>query len=532
MFLIKLIKKIFSILILIIFILLILNYSIIKKKFIQNINKKTVLLFNINGIIIENKNINNLWDKFNFNLFKIKNKKTIKNTLFNIIKIIRLSKNDKNITGIILKLNNFLGTDQTSLEYIGKILNEFKKSGKPIYAISNNYNQAQYYLASYANKIYMYSNGFIDLHGLYNDKFYYKSLLNKLKINSHIFRIGFDKNAIDTYIYNNMPTKTKISENKWLNKLWLNYIYDISKNRKLKTYNIIPNIIEFLKKNLKKNYINNYNLKNKLIDKILSPIKIKKKLIKIFGLNKNKNNYKFLNFYNYKIYKSLEKSYEISVIFINGKIINYKKYNNDIYNIVNKLKNARLNPNTKAVILKINSPGGNIIASENIRAEVSNLKFSGKPVIVSMGNLCASGGYWISTSANIIIADRSTITGSIGIFNIINTYEKTLNLFGINYDGSNIFPLSSVKLNKNLTPYATKLIELNIKMGYKYFIKLISKNRQLTPKEINNIGQGRIFIGKEAKINKLVDKIGDFDDAVNQAVKLSKLKNWHLNWIK
>ncbi|WGS66212.1 signal peptide peptidase SppA [Enterobacteriaceae bacterium ET-AT1-13] len=494
------------------------------KKPLQNINEKTALLFNINGIIVENKNIDNSWNKFGFKLWDINNGKIIKNILFNIIKIIRLSKNNKNIIGIILKLNNFLGTDQISLEYIGKALNEFKKSGKPVYAVSNNYNQSQYYLASYANVIYIYPKGLIDLYGLYNDKFYYKSLFNKLKINSHIFRVGFEKNAIESNICDNIPNKTKQLENKWLKKLWLNYIDDISKNRKIKLCNIIPNINEFFKKTNKINNINKYNLKKKLVDKVLSPFKIKSNFIKIFGFNKYKNNFKFLNFYNYKIKESFEKSYEISVIFINGKIINSTI-------ISEKLKKARLNPNVKAVILKINSPGGNIIASENIRIEVSNLRFSNKPVITSMGNLSASGGYWISIPSNIIIADKSTITGSIGVFNIINTYEKTLNLLGINYDGSNIFPTLNFKINKSLSPYTSKLIELNIKNGYEYFIKLISKNRQLTPKEINNISQGRIFIGKEAKYNKLIDKIGDFDDAVKQAVKLSKLKNWHLHWI-
>ncbi|XZR52776.1 MAG: signal peptide peptidase SppA [Enterobacteriaceae bacterium] len=524
-FFLKLIKKIFLKVILTIFIILIIKFLIINiKNPFENINKKTSLLFNIEGVIVESKSFNNLWDEFSSKLFNSENKKNIKSNLFYIVKVIRLAKKNKNIIGIVLKLNNFLGTDQVSLEYIGKSLNEFKKSGKPIYAISNNYNPSQYYLASFANTIYMYPNGIIDLHGLYNDKFFFKSLLNKLKINSHIFRVGYDKNAIESNIYDNMPIKTKNSENKWLKKLWLNYVYDILQNRHLNLNDIIPNFNKFLKKIFIKKDISKYYLKANLVDKILSPININKKLISIFGYNKNKNNFKFLNFYNYKINNLFDKSYEISVIFINGKITNSSI-------IVNKLRKALSNNNTKAIIIKINSPGGNIIDSELIRKEILNLKFSGKPVIVSMSNLSASGGYWVSTSANIVIADKSTITGSIGVFNIINTYEKTLNLFGINCDGSNIFPLLNFKLNKPLTPYASKLIELNIKKGYEYFIKLISKNRKLTPKEVNQIGQGRIFIGKEAKTNKLVDFIGDFDDAVKQTVKLSKLKNWHLNWI-
>ncbi|XZR53275.1 MAG: signal peptide peptidase SppA [Enterobacteriaceae bacterium] len=462
----------------------------------------------------------------------MKNKNFYKNTSFNIIKIIRLAIKNKNIMGIILKLDNFLGADQVSLEYIGKALNEFKKSKKPIYAISNNYKQSQYYLASYADKIYIYPEGLIDLHGLCNDKIYYKSLLNKFKINAHIFRIGLNKTTIESNIYDYMPKKTKKIENKLLQKLWLNYIYDISINRKLEPFKIIYKTNDFLKNIIKKKDISNYNLKKKIIDKILSYKKIKKEFIKIFGLNKNKNNYKFLNFYNYKIEKIFPNNNTISVIFVNGKILNYKNSYKNICSttIVNKLKKARFNPKVKAVILRINSPGGSIGASENIRNAILKLKYSGKPVIVSMSNLSASGGYWISLPANIIIADKNTITGSIGIFSVINTYEKTLNLLGIHYDKSNFSPLLNIKFNKTLNPYVSKIIELNIKSGYEYFIRIISKNRHLKPIEVNNIGQGQMFIGEDAKNNKLVDKIGDFDDAVKQSVKLSGLKNWHLNW--
>ncbi|WMC19647.1 MAG: signal peptide peptidase SppA [Enterobacteriaceae bacterium PC38] len=529
----NLIKKNFIKLCLVTSIIITFFFIIYIKNYNLHDNEKKALLLNINGIIFENNN-NIFWGKFGLSLFKIKNKKFLTNTLFNIVKIIHLANNNKNIIGMVLKLNNFLGADQVSLEYIGKALNQFKKNGKYIYAISNNYKLAQYYLASYANKIFIYPNGLIDLYGSNNDKIYYKSLLNKLKINTHIFRIGLNKTAIEPNIYDSMPNKTKKIENKLYSKLWLNYIYDIVKNRNLKPYELTLKKKDFLINFLNKKYINKYNLKYKIIDKILSYKKTKEEFIKIFGLNKKKNNYKFIHFYKYKIKQILKKNDNIiSVIFINGKILNYNNSYQNINNslIINKLKKARLNSKVKAVILRINSPGGSISASENIRNEILNLKLSGKPVIVSMSNLTASGGYWISTPANIIIADKNTITGSIGVFSVINTYEKILNFIGINYDGLNLFPNLNLKPNKSLTPFLSKIIELNIKNGYEHFIKLICKNRHLTPIEVNRIGQGQLFLGEEAKKLKLIDKIGDFDDAVKQAVKITKLKQWHLNWV-
>ncbi|WMC20236.1 MAG: signal peptide peptidase SppA [Enterobacteriaceae bacterium PSpyr] len=528
----KLIKKVFLKLFIIISIFFFfLIFIIYKENKNLNNDEKKALLFNINGIIFENNN-NNLWGKFGLSLFGIKQKKFLTNTLFNIVKIIYLASNNKNIVGIVLKLNKFLGADQVSLEYIGKALNQFKKKGKYIYAISDNYKLAQYYLASYANKIFIYPEGLIDLYGLNNDKIYYKSLLNKLKINSHIFKIGLNKTAIESNIYDNMPKKTKKIEKKIYSKLWLNYIYDISINRKIKPYKLIFKK-NFYKNILRKQDISKYNLKYKIIDKILSYKKIKEEFIKIFGLNKKRNNYKFINFYKYKIKKLIDNNNVISVIFINGKILNYNNSYKNVCSsiIINKLKKARFNSKVKAVILRINSPGGSINASENIRNEILNLKLSGKPVIVSMSNLTASGGYWVSIPANIIIADKNTITGSIGIFSIINTYEKILNFIGINYDSLNLFPNLNLKYNKSLTPYTSKIIELNIKSGYEHFIKLISKNRHLTPIEVNHIAQGQLFIGEDAKKKKLVDKIGDFDYAVKQAVIISGLKKWHLNWV-
>ncbi|BFI91037.1 signal peptide peptidase SppA [Enterobacterales bacterium endosymbiont of Anomoneura mori] len=529
-YLFKLIKKIIIIFIFLKIIFYVFNYLIIyKNKIILNYNVKKVLLFDIKGIISDEKNTNNIKEKINYNLFKFKN------TLFDIIKIIRSAKKNKNITGIILKLNKFLGANQTSLKYIGKVLNEFKKSGKPIFAISDNYNKSQYYLASFANYIYIYPNGILNLYELNNDKIYYKSLLNKLKINCHIYRIGIEKTAIEPYIYDKMPKKTKHLENKLLNKLWLNYIYDISKNRKIKLYENPKNILKFIKFTLKKKNNNKYNFNRILIDKIITKKQIKKEFIDFFGLNKYKNNYKFISFYNYKIKNintNINKN-EIAIIFINGKIINSK----NIYQvssskkIINKLKKAKLNNNIKAIILFINSPGGSIEASEKISSEILNIRKLGKPVIALMGNICASGGYWISTAANYIIADSNTITGSIGVFTIINTYEKFLNSFGIHYDSSNESPLSNLNFVKPLSKYLSKLIELNVKNGYIKFIKLICKRRNIDVKKIIQLSQGNIFLGEEAKKNKLIDQIGDFDDAIKKIIELSKLKYWHLNWI-
>jgi len=195
-----------------------------------------------------------------------------------------------------------------------------------------------------------------------------------------------------------------------------------------------------------------------------------------------------------------------------------------------QIREARLDPKVKAIVLRVNSPGGSVTASEIIREELAAAKAAGKPVVVSMGGMAASGGYWISTPANYIMANPSTLTGSIGIFGVINTVEDSLSAIGVHTDGVSTSALADVSVTKALPQEVQQLMQLTIENGYQRFINLVAQSRNKTPQQIDSIAQGHVWTGQDAKANGLVDSLGDFDDALKKAAELAKLKQWHADF--
>ncbi|WP_347254572.1 signal peptide peptidase SppA [Leminorella grimontii] len=458
------------------------------------------------------------------------------NSLFEIVKQIRYAKSDESISGLVLSLGGFLGADQPSLRYIGKALSEFRESGKPIYAIGDGYTQSQYYLASFADKVYLTPQGGVMLPGIAANGLYYKSLLDNLKVTTHVFRVGTYKSAVEPFIRDDMSPEARQAGSRWLNGLWSNYLLDVATNRHTTPEKIYPTA-QMLIEQLKANGGDSARLamKNGLVDGIISRAEMESRLTKAFGWDKKNKNYNLTSIYDYSIpeEKSKEKKPEIAVIFANGAIIDGKEMPGMVGGdtTARQLRSARLNDNVKAVILRVNSPGGSVTASETIRAEVQALKDSGKSVVVSMGGMAASGGYWISTPADYIIASPSTLTGSIGIFGVINTFENSLDAVGVHSDGVETSPLAGASVTKPLSPEFSEMMQLTIENGYKTFIDLVAKARKKTPAEVDSIAQGRVWIGADAKSNGLVDALGDFDDALKKSAELAKLKDYKIKWI-
>jgi len=195
-----------------------------------------------------------------------------------------------------------------------------------------------------------------------------------------------------------------------------------------------------------------------------------------------------------------------------------------------QIRDARLDPKIKAIILRVNSPGGSVTASEAIREELAAAQAAGKPIVVSMGGMAASGGYWISTPASYIVANPSTLTGSIGIFGVINTLENSLDSIGVHTDGVATSPLADISTTKALPTEVQQLMQLTIENGYRNFVGLVAKSRHKTPEQIDAIAQGHVWTGSDAKANGLVDALGDFDDAVKKAGELAKVSKPQLSW--
>lgn len=491
------------------------------------------LLLDISGVIVDKPSTNHRLGALGRQLFGASSDRLQENSLCDIVNAIRQAKDDRNITGIVLDLKNFTGADQPSMRYIGKALREFRDSGKPIFAVGENYSQGQYYLASFANKIWLSPQGQVDLHGFATNGLYYKTLLDKLKVSTHVFRVGTYKSAVEPFIRDDMSPAAREADSRWIGELWQNYLHTVSANRQISPQQLFPGaqaIIDGLTS--VGGDTAKYALDHKLVDALASSADVEKALTKQFGWSKTENNYRAISYYDYSLKTPADTGGTIAVIFANGAIMDGEETPGNVGGdtTASQIRDARLDPKVKAIVLRVNSPGGSVNASEVIRAELAAAKAAGKPVVVSMGGMAASGGYWISTPANYIVASPSTLTGSIGIFGVINTVENSLSSIGVHSDGVSTSPLADISMTKALSPEVQQMMQLSIEYGYKRFITLVADARKRTPEQIDKIAQGHVWTGEDAKANGLVDSLGDFDDAVAKAAELAKLKQWHLDY--
>ncbi|EAW8083729.1 signal peptide peptidase SppA [Salmonella enterica] len=491
------------------------------------------LLLDISGVIVDKPSTNHRLGALGRQLFGASSDRLQENSLFDIVNAIRQAKDDRNITGIVLDLKNFTGADQPSMRYIGKALREFRDSGKPVFAVGENYSQGQYYLASFANKIWLSPLGQVDLHGFATNGLYYKTLLDKLKVSTHVFRVGTYKSAVEPFIRDDMSPAAREADSRWIGELWQNYLHTVSANRQISPQQLFPGaqaIIDGLTS--VGGDTAKYALDHKLVDALASSADVEKALTKQFGWSKTENNYRAISYYDYSLKTPADTGGTIAVIFANGAIMDGEETPGNVGGdtTASQIRDARLDPKVKAIVLRVNSPGGSVNASEVIRAELAAARAAGKPVVVSMGGMAASGGYWISTPANYIVASPSTLTGSIGIFGVINTVENSLSSIGVHSDGVSTSPLADISMTKALSPEVQQMMQLSIEYGYKRFITLVADARKRTPEQIDKIAQGHVWTGEDAKANGLVDSLGDFDDAVAKAAELAKLKQWHLDY--
>ncbi|OTQ35986.1 signal peptide peptidase SppA [Gilliamella apis] len=530
---INLIREIFLNLVFLIIILLIFSGIAL----IKEVNKQDVipqsgsLIMDLEGVVVDNSLYSDEIYEIQDKIYGKKVNLSRENSLFNLVQKISQATSDPNIKSLVLKLDNFVGADMSSLQYIGKYLTKFKAANKPIYAIGSNFNQSQYYLASYANKIYLTPLGAVNVFGLSANNLYYQTLLENLKVNTHVFRVGTYKSAIEPFIRDNMSEEARSNTSRWLNLMWNNYLGDISQERKKAPSQLVPlpeNMLSELK--AANGNMAQYALSNGLIDTIATNQE--------FELEINIKNR--VSIYDYQLKENAmpaSKEPKIAVVFVNGTITNGENSSNvaGSQDIVEQLRKIRKNlnkNNIQAVILRVNSPGGSVDASEAIRNELEALRSYQIPVVVSMGGMAASGGYWISTASDYIVASPNTITGSIGIFGIVPTFENSLSHIGVYNDGVSTSPLANRSLTQNLSSEMNQFIQMNIDNGYHTFISLVAKARNMTTEQVDNIAQGQVWLGSEGSKNGLVDKLGDFDDAIEMAATLANISDYQIDWQK
>ena len=441
---------------------------------------------------------------------------------------IKKAKENDNVKGIYIEGGMFSGIPASTQE-LRDALVDFKKSGKWIVAYADQYSQSSYYLASVADKIWLNPQGMIDWHGLASQPYYLKDLLEKFGVKVQLAKVGAYKSAPETYTSDHMSEPNREQITAYITGIWDNMLNDVSASRKIskETLNTLADGMVMLDD--QQAYV-----KNKLVDKLLYSEEVKGEVKKLLGIDEDKD-INQINVEQMQNVKEKRKGDEIAVYYAYGSIVDDRgtgSLGSTDHLIVGKevskdLEKLASDDKVKAVVLRVNSGGGSAYASEQIWHAMMNLKAK-KPVVVSMGGMAASGGYYISCPANWIVAEPTTITGSIGIFGMFPDFSGLLTQkLGVKFD--------EVKTNKNAgfgtlaRPFNEEemgYLNAYIDRGYKLFRQRVADGRKQSPEAIEEIAQGHVWLGKDALGIKLVDQLGSIDDAVKKAAELAKLDQY------
>jgi len=441
-----------------------------------------------------------------------------------IVSNLEKAKTDTAIKGVYLNFNGLMA-GRSAMQDIREAIIDFKKSGKFVYAYSENYSQTEYYIASAADKVFLNPQGGMDWKGLSMGLMFFKGALEKLGIEMTIYRHGKFKSAIEPFILDKMSDSNRLQAETFLNSIWNSMLVDIAASRKTSV-----DVLNKLANGLAINFPNDavsYKLVDQLAyeDEVLSELKTKIRI-------KEKDKLNFVSHDSYAKYRPKGAYFgkeKIAVIYAVGSIGSGEGSDEEIGSdrISKAIKDARLDENVKAIVLRVNSPGGSALASDVIWREV-NLAKKAKPVIVSMGDLAASGGYYISCAADRIFAQPNTITGSIGVFGIVPNMKKAFEeKLGITIDTVNTNLHSDLMSTfRGATPTESVFIQKSVEAVYDVFIGRVAEGRKMTKDQVDSIGQGRVWSGSDALKINLVDELGGLPEAIAYAAKKAKLKQY------
>ncbi len=442
------------------------------------------------------------------------------NGLGAITRKIRAAAEDTKIKGIYL---NFKGLQAgfATIQELRSALLDFKKNGKFIYAYGETFSEREYFLASVANKVFVNPQGGLEWKGLAMQLMFFKKTLEKLDVDVQVYRHGRFKSAIEPFLLEKMSAANRLQSETYLNSIWGSMNEAVASSRKMSVADL-----NALANNLDAQFPE--QMTGKLIDQLAYEDEVIAELKQKVGV-KDTAKYKFIEFNNYKPKREKQSSDKIAVIYAAGSISGGEGSDDEIGSdaLARTIRSARLNKKVKAIVLRVNSPGGSALASEVIWREVVLAKKS-KPFVVSMGDVAASGGYYISCGADKIYAEPNTITGSIGVFGLIPNLGRMLeNKFGITVDTVNTNKYSDVGNAMRLaTPTESAYIQKSVEQVYSTFMKRVAEGRKLTVAAVDSIGQGRIWTGADAKKIGLVDELGGLNDAILFAAKKAGLKQY------
>lgn len=455
-----------------------------------------------------------------------------------LVDAINRAANDKRVTSMVLELGGLQGGGVTKMEEIGQALTAFKAKKKSIIAVSDNYSQDQYYLASFANEIYLHTMGEVQLTGFGRYITYYKTALEKLGVNVHVFRSGKYKDFVEPYLRDSMSDESREHNSQWLNELWAQYTARVEQQRKLPagSLNQLINNLDTKLAAQNGDYAQ-LALQEKLVDKLMSRSEMDNMLLEKFGKSSDGNDYEAVGVHAYLAdinSRKIIKDDQVGLIIASGTIQDGHQQEGAIgsENFVELLRSVADDKSIKALVIRIDSGGGSAFASEIIRGEIDAIRKKNIPVFISMGSVAASGGYWMATAGDEIWAMPTTITGSIGVFGAFPTLENSLQKIGLNTDGIATTELGgALSLERPLAPKMNGVIQAGVDHTYQSFLKLVANARKKEVGEIHQIAQGHVWTGNKAVEIGLVDHLGTLNDVITAAAAKADIKTYSVQLI-
>lgn len=453
-----------------------------------------------------------------------------------LIDSIDAARDDNRVDALVLELDNFMGGGISKLEEVGAALARFRESGKPIIAVSDYYTQEQYYLASQADEIYIDPMGSVLLTGFASYRTYFKDALDKLAINFHVFRVGRYKDFIEPFTRNDMSQESREHNSEWLNQLWGVFTTRVEQRRQLPA-GAIDSYITDLDRSLESVGGNGAQLalESQLVDGVITVIERENMLTERFGFSPYGDFYNSVNHEAYLAdvgrFEQPESDGKVGLLIATGGITDGEQESGGIGSETfrQRLQQVREDGDIKALVVRIDSGGGSAFASEVIRAELASLRAEGMPVLVSMGSVAASGGYWIAAGADEIWATPTTLTGSIGVFGAVPTFEDSLGKLGIYVDGVATAPMAgATRLDRELSPQASNVIQQTVNNIYNQFLSIVAEARGMDVERVHDLAQGRVWTGARAHELGLVDQLGSLEEALAAAARHAELENFEV----
>jgi protease-4 len=460
-----------------------------------------------------------------------------------LVDVVDGARDDDRIKALVLDLEGLKAAGLPMLQDLAQSIRWFRESGKKVYAYAESYSQRQYYLAAQADEVYLDPMGYILLEGYGYYRTYYRGTLDKLAVDVNVFKAGSHKSAPEEWTRNDMSPEDRADAEVWVGSLWDAYKADVGAARELE-----PGLIQAYADEAAAGVratggdLAQYALARGLVDALKTRQQFEELVARVAGEDEE-TGYAAVDWDGYLSYvrsdRSLRKrgNQAVGIVVASGEILDGRHGPGLVGgdSLAALLREAREDDEIAAVVLRIDSPGGSIMASEVIRREVAALKAAGKPVVASMSTVAASGGYYIAMDADRIYASPTTVTGSIGVFTVVPTFQRTLDKIGVTTDGFGTTRLSGqTDLERELGPDAREILQASVEHHYRSFVDSVAQARKRRPDEIESLAQGRVWTGEDAHAAGIVDELGGVDDAIAKAASLAGLEEdeYGVRWME